>query len=250
MTGGGVLGRTLSYVYEDSIDGDPPLGPNSGGQNYDAEYLGFFATESKYWIGIASGQRRDNGFDKFGLGDIRLYFRDTSATEFLFGVETGMGDMGASPYTYSREEGSEGRTYNLYPSGYTNTVSTTSDTQRAGDVLATPNVSDWRDDPIEPYTKTQIVRGDRVGTADYIFDYGLDLGEHSFIELSIDRGMFASDLTLTSVGWSPACGNDLLLITNPPHAPIPEPGSVVVWALLSLTVGAYAWRRKRMTNAV
>ncbi len=238
----GVTGRTLSYVYEDSKDGDVPLGPNDGGQDYDAEYLGFFATQSDYWIGISTGQRRDNNHSgsRFGLGDIRLYFSDPDGVQHLIGVETGKGGSDGS-----REEGSLGRTYNLNGNGYTESISTPS--QLAGDVLSNCN---WILDPLPTQEKTQIASGHKLGVADYIYDYGSDLGEHAFIELSIDRSLFASNLTLTSVEWSPACGNDLLLITEPPHAPVPEPGSLAVWGLLSLIGGGYAWRRRCMTNAV
>lgn len=79
------------------------VGPNTGGQNYDVEFLGVAASGNstlgtKLHIGIASGIRPDNGFSRFAPGDIMI--RVTNLTQNsptkVFALETG-GSFGCSP---------------------------------------------------------------------------------------------------------------------------------------------------------
>ena len=44
------------------------LGPNSGGQNYDGEFMGVGVFDDKLYLSIMTGQRPDNGVDAYGRG--------------------------------------------------------------------------------------------------------------------------------------------------------------------------------------
>ena len=65
---------SISYVVEDTDDNSNSyaVGPNYGGQNYDAQFLGITVHNNILNIGIASGQRPDNGLRNYSPGDIYI----------------------------------------------------------------------------------------------------------------------------------------------------------------------------------
>jgi len=253
---------TVFWHAEDSDDGAGSggyVGPNYGGQNYDAEFLGVAVEKASggpttLRIGIATGQRPDNGQDKFGPGDVRIAFSNPGdpSEQVVFGVEIGGGLGVSASASGSITEGDAGTTYQLDGSGHTVGVSASHlGVQAAGTVWLTAD-SNWLPDPIAPPTATQMLQftGDTLqGTADYIYTYSSTLGEHAFIEMSVDWSLFDSrdaDLTTMCVEWGPACGNDRLSVSidNAPPPVVPEPSSMVVWGLLG-TMAIGWWRRKR-----
>lgn len=243
--------RTMYYHAEDT-GCSYYVGPQYGGQDYDAEFLGAVVYD-KLYLGIATGQRPDNGVTYFGPGDIRIL---TDAG--LYGVEVGGGAGSTSRTSGQIVENADGTTYHLIPNnGRTYSSSPTLPTlgdQKAGTLWFDPG---WKLDPIDFAMKTQIYQlgegseeGTYKGTADYVYNYDSSLGQHAFIELSLDMGLFGTE-KIIGVAVAPACGNDVLCVTFPGGAPppIPEPASVVVWGLLLSLGGCICWWRARRERA-
>ena len=260
-------GRTdsLAYVFEDSPTTEGWVGPNSGGQNYDAEFMGAFVDlvggQQKLFIAIATGQRSDNGGTLFAPGDIRFAVPDSAAPGGInfFGLEVGADnseDVGGNK---------AGKTWTLDGNGYTVPAGTVSHTaQFAGSVWDTIDVGggsenngEWIDDPVGTPTETQFdigsagsPAGSFVGAADAFVYLAPASSQHAFIELRLDVDTLFGGVLPSSIAWSPSCGNDRLEVKDVPGAPpIPEPASFVVWSLLTLVGCASAWRRRRATRA-
>ena len=92
---GGLRTDLAGHMIEDTNDAKNNyfLGPNSGGQNYDGEFMGVGVFDSKLYLSIMTGQRPDNGFDNYGRGlyspgDIRI---ETSLG--VFALEVGGGSV-------------------------------------------------------------------------------------------------------------------------------------------------------------
>jgi hypothetical protein len=234
----GNIGLLASFT-EDQSDtaGDSGyLGPNQGGQNYDAEFLGMAMQGSTLYIAIVTGQRPDNGLTRFSPGDIHLTIDGVE-----YGIEVG-GGTGAAV-----TEGGAGATYILNSNGYTNSVGTTSPLQTAGSVWTN---TDWIADPIAPQTDVQMkINGGstQVGTADYVYTGNTVTTQHAIIELALDiSNLLGEDGEgLIGIYWSPSCGNDIvqaLHLASIPTTEVPEPGTALVWLL---GVGAMAGVRYR-----
>ena len=234
----GDIGLLASFT-EDQNDnaGDSGyLGPNQGGQNYDAEFLGMALQGSTLYVAIVTGQRPDNGLTRFSPGDIHLTIDGVE-----YGIEVG-GGTGAAV-----TEGDAGATYNLNSSGWTNSVGTTSPLQTAGSVWTN---TDWIADPIAPQTDVQMkITGSstQVGTADYVYTANTVTNQHAIIELALDiSNLLGEDGEgLIGIYWSPSCGNDVvqaLHLASIPTTEVPEPGTALVWLL---GVGAMAGVRYR-----
>lgn len=115
---------------EDIFDGSnsQDVDPNRGGQNYDAEWMGTALVGNTLYLGILSGVRPDNGFDKFGVGDVRLVAKNAQGQVIAeFGIEVGGGKGGVSGDTAAGVGGTSvansiGSTYLLDGSGNTTGV--------------------------------------------------------------------------------------------------------------------------------
>lgn len=234
----GNIGLLASFV-EDQNDnaGDSGyVGPNQGGQNYDAEFLGMAMQGSTLYIAIVTGQRPDNGLTRFGPGDIHLTIDGVE-----YGIEVGGGNGAVVT------EGAAGATYNLNSNGWTTSVGTTSALQTAGSVWTN---TDWIADPIAPQTDVQMqINGGstQVGTADYVYTANSVTSQHAIIELALDiSNLLGEDGEgLIGIYWSPSCGNDVvqaLHLASIPTTEVPEPGTALVWLL---GVGAMAGVRYR-----
>jgi len=285
---------TASLYYHAEDTSTSYVGPNWGGQNYDAEFLGAVRHGSELYLAIATGQRPNNGFTNFAPGDIRIGIENAVfGIGRVYGIEVGggpgkyynyhpptpdkilAGDFGTtydlydSGHTYGFLKGDGSGAFNRYGTSYTPTnpelkAGVHNPGQTAGSVWLTHD-SDWVDDPIPPPlpTQFQITSGLPVGaSADYVYQFAdigtTDLGQHAFIELSVDLATLDLDPvlhpgTMMNVAWRPSCGNDdswlrVEVPMSPP--PIPEPASVVVWAVLALTVGGCGWWRRRSKRGV
>ncbi len=230
----------LDWMSEDTNDNSNSyyVGPNYGGQNYDAEFLAAATAGGKLYLAIVSGQRPDNGPRLFAPGDIRI-----ETTSGIFGIEVGGGLYGGGDDGSFIEEGAPGTTYELNSHGYTISVDY-SITQLAGSVWQDAL---WRLDPIAPGVETQQLSGGTlVGLADYYFSRNSYGTQHSIIELSVPLTAFGPvglDAE-TDIFWRPSCGNDELQVGFTHIAPLPGavgPG-LAVFALLSL---AGVIRRRR-----
>jgi hypothetical protein len=226
----------VAMMLEDSDDlasDGGVVGPNSGGQNYDAEVLAAAVQGSDLFIVIVSGQRPDNGLARFGPGDLQIM---TNAAGY--GVEIGGGAGGGSGTMLVG--GETGSTYTLDSSGFTTAHTVAAAAQTAGSVWRNPS---WLLDTIPPadQTQMQIGSGTHAGDAVYRFTRDTVTAQHSIIELSIPLSFFGGE-TIEDIIWRPSCGNDELMLST---SIVPEP---TTWALAlvgAVGVAALARRRKR-----
>lgn len=253
---GSALGSGFSFSYfredlNDIVNDGEPLGPNLGGQRYDAEFMGIGTDGANLVIAIVTGQRRDNGFDKFSPGDIRI-----TTNQGLFGIEVGGGAGTSTPNGASVVEGvaGSGSTYALNGNGYTTGHTPSSGAEhRAGTMWKTIE-SDWITDPIvggtPPKNGAEPVQlkpgnGTYAGTADYIYRFDGTLGAHAVIELSIALSYFQNSV-ITGIQWAPSCGNDFVYVENQ-AIPTPEPATLAMGVLGAM--GIAGLRRFRRSAA-
>ncbi len=104
------------------------VGPEAGGQNYDAEFLGAAVKQSNtapglagatLSLGILSGLRPDNGPTEFGPGDIFITTRNADGSvKSTYGIEVG-GGVGCATTNCNQQKGDQGSTYGVNSQGYT-----------------------------------------------------------------------------------------------------------------------------------
>jgi hypothetical protein len=244
-------GRAVSYQMEDYLDSSNNyyVGPQYGGQNYDAEFLGVAIESGRLHIAIATGQRPDNNLYYFAPGDILI----KDAAGVVYGIEVGgwydKGGLRWDKGDYVITEGELGTTYTLNSGGYTMGLAPLSlKTQVTGSVWKTDDMSNnWIYGKPVTTVPTQLkAEGGavHVGDADYYYNFSSDLGAHAFIELSVDLNVFENPVAY--VRWGPSCGNDELTVDV---YVIPEPASFLVWALLAVAFGGCGWWRWRRQKA-
>ena len=230
----------LYYAKEDTSDtaGDSGfVGPNYGGQNYDVEFLGVAQQGSRIYLALVSGLRPDNGFARFGPGDIRIIVNGIA-----YGLEVG-GGAGGGPGG-ALTEGAAGSTYLLNSSGFTVGHNVPALSHPAGQTAGSIwKDSEWIMDPIAPATPVQFRGGTYVGMADYVYTRDTVTQQHSIIEASFDTGLFG-DVSAIEIVWGPSCGNDVLSVDG--EIQIPEPP---VAALLALGLAGFVFRRRLRTPA-
>lgn len=240
---GTVLNQTFFFAKEDQNDlwGDSGyLGPNYGGQNYDVEFMGLAFDATKLYLTIVTGQRPDNGLMRFSPGDIRIVAKTgkTGSVLSVYGIEVGGGIGGGAGGLLTG--GGLGSTYRLNSSGYT--IEHTDSSRAVGSIWKDPN---WLLDPIPPKTDVQLANdnsGTQVGTADFVYTRNADAtAQHSVIELSVDRSLFAGAGAL-DIYWAPSCGNDVLEINDDLPTRVPEPGTL---AALGIGLMALRFARRR-----
>jgi PEP-CTERM motif len=241
----------LGWVSEDQNDGAGNggfLGPNAGGQNYDAEWMGVAQDGGNLYIAIVTGQRPDNTFTMFAPGDIRLEIDGTT-----FGIEIG-GGPGTDNAAYTPIVGSlgnygEGSTYMLTGTGHTAGYNgyQLPELQTAGSIWNGPA---WILDPISPKGPVQVdhqfVGGnayvDHVG--EYVYTLSTVTTQHAIIELSIPFATLGVQSgSVISAHWRPGCGNDELDINGVVHTP--EPGTALLLLLGGVGLAGIAIRRQR-----
>jgi hypothetical protein len=239
-----VGGCKIFYDIEDSNDNSNSyrVGPLYGGQNYDAEALLVTVSGSNLYLAIATGQRPDNGCKLFGPGDISI-----STGTKTYGIEVGGNGIAGSQIV----EGINGSTYKLDSSGNTLLV-TQLPNQQAGSIWDggkwTLGINGSGD------VKTQLNTGGSnggtyLGTSDYVYRFDSTFGQHAFIELCIPnyQELFGNDLQNAVIRWAPVCGNDQLslsvIVPGEQSPTVPEPGSVLIWA--GLTLAAAAWLARK-----
>jgi hypothetical protein len=249
-------GFAFSYLREDVsdvVDDSGPLGPNLGGQRYDAEFMGVGVDGSNLVIAIVTGQRRDNGLQRFSPGDIRI-----TTNAGVYGIEAGGGQGGTAGTSVVENGTGSGSTYTLNGNGFTtaHTASTAGAVgveHRAGSMWKT-TAADWILDPITGGTppkngfepvQVQFNGGTYAGTADYMYLFDGTLGSHAVIELSISLSYFGN-ATITGIQWAPACGNDFVYVEGQAIA-TPEPATLVM-GLFGIA-GVVGMRRFRRSDA-
>jgi hypothetical protein len=223
------------------------VGPNYGGQNYDAEYMGIAVQGTTMYLAIVSGQRPDNGLTRYSPGDIYL-----TTPVGIVGIEVGGGPGGGAGNAIT--EGAAGSTYNLKSNGYTESYGTTDAAQTAGSIWAD---ADWTMDPIAPGSPVQMnINGasSKIGDADYVYTRNDQTNQHAVIELALDiTNLLDEDGEgLIGIHWSPSCGNDVVMAffqasMPPTSVEVPEPGSAIVWLVGVGAIGVMR-ARKRATK--
>lgn len=228
----------IGYMIEDQNDkaGDGGyLGPNYGGQNYDGEFMGIALSGNTMTIAISTGQRSDNGFNRYSPGDLLLY-----TDQGIFGIEMGGGKGGTAVPVVT--EGTAGATYTLNRSGYTIGYSDAATEQVAGSI--------WSDidtilDPINPGTAVQFEINNNsqlLGLADFVYTSNSQTNQHSFYEMAFDITALPAT-SIDKVFWAPSCGNDELYVELDLPIEVSEPFSIALLALGLL--GLFGVRRKR-----
>lgn len=147
----------FSYWYNYEDDTDNTLGPHTGGQDYDGEFLGVGISGAFLAIAIVTGQRPDNGFSAFAPGDLR--------------IETSLGSFGIELTGYTFTLNSDGTTkYRKETSGksYKSDGSQTSYNGSAPTPFAAGTVvknATWLTPPasLPPPTPVQLAGGTVVG---------------------------------------------------------------------------------------
>lgn len=253
-------GSDLFYQLEDQDDLAPItrfLGPNYGGQNYDAEFIGVVLSGSKMSIAIVTGQRPDNFLTNYSPGD--LLIRTSTG---IYGVEVG----GAPPTPIGStsavvSSGDPGVTFNVIPnnghtSGYRTSAGTTGGTPPSGSVNALQVAGSiwqdpvWLNDPIAPFEPAQQLAPTTLtpfGQADFRYTLNSVTQQHSIIELAFDANGMGS---IYSVRWTPGCGNDVLQADFEAGGRLadrlvtPEPSATAVWGLGALCVMGWCHRRR------
>lgn len=221
-------GTLFSSAIEDTDDlaGDSGyLGPHYGGQNYDAEFMAVAIANSKIYLAIVSGQRPDNGLQRYSPGDLRI----VANNGITYGLEIGGGTGGAANQG-AITEGAAGSTYVLNGSGWTQSVNATSAAQTAGSLWR--NVT-WINSPIDgaPVQFVANAQSSLVGMADYYFSRNAFGSQHSIIELSLDVNLFGNASNLDFY-WGPSCNNDVLTVKDDlTNSRVPLPGTLTLLGL-------------------
>jgi PEP-CTERM motif len=231
----------LGTHIEDSDDfaGDSGyVGPNLGGQNYDGEALAVALQGNDLFILIASGQRPDNGLQRFGPGDLRI-----TTNLGTYGIEMGGGAGGGSGTM--QVGGDAGSTYTLDSNGFTVSHATADAAQTAGSIWLNPS---WILDPIPPSEQTQMQLGGGgtlAGNADFRSTRDSYTTQHSIFEMSIPMSLFDGRI-ITAITWYPSCGNDELSVSlSLPSPTVPEPGTIVLAAMAFVGLVPLVRRRRR-----
>ena len=196
-----------------------PLGPNLGGQRYDAELLAVAHQSGQLFVALVTGQRPDNELKWFAPGDLLI---ETSAGRF--GIEIGGGPGGADGSLLTA--GLPGSTYLLQSNGETVEHFWADDLQTTGSIWSN---AEWILDPIAPAVPTQMSitpTSVQVGMADYVYTRDSSTTQHSIIELALDVSVFGG-ATIQEIAWRPSCGNDELQV---PLSFVPEPSSLTLMA--------------------
>ncbi len=229
------IGLLGSHVEDqDDLAGDSGyLGPNIGGQNFDAEMMAVALTGGRFYISIVTGQRPDNGLARYNPGDLII-----TTAGGTFGLEVGGGAGGGAGSAIAA--GATGSTYTLNSSGFTTAHANANAQQTAGSIWG--NV-DWLLDPISPKVPVQFaINGGStfVGLADYIYTRNTVTSQHAIIELSFPAAWFAGN-SIESFTWRPSCGNDELQVM------VPEPASLGLM-LLGVAAVVRSNRRRSIAN--
>jgi hypothetical protein len=241
-------GSDLFYHVEDQNDKAPItgyLGPDYGGQDYDAEFLGMVLNGSTMSLALVTGQRPDNTLTNYSPGDLLI-----KTSTGIYGIE-----VGGDPVSTVVNGGDPGITFNIKGNGYTQGYATSAGTTWGTPPSVAPDAlqvagSIWKDpiwlyDPIYEFKPAQQLAPTTLtafGQATYRYTLNSVTSQHAIIELAFDAMGMGS---IYSVRWAPGCGNDELQVNFEEGGRLvtPEPSAFAVWGLGALCV--FGLRRSR-----
>lgn len=221
----------LGSMVEDQDDhaGDGGfLGPEYGGQKYDAEMMAVAYQGGRIYMAIVTGQRPSNGLERFAPGDIRI-----ETNGIVYGIEVGGGTGGGSGTMISG--GASGSTYTLNGNGYTTGAANADAAQTAGSIWSNAT---WTNSTVLPIPTQFSINGSSVHVADADYRYTRDsvTTQHAIIELSFDASLIGAGHSV-AFAWRPTCANDELVVNG--LVPVPEPATL----LLLLAGGVFLRKR-------
>ena len=185
-------------------DGDGILGPGSGGQDYDVEYLGLYITSGKVYFGLQTGFDLVNGRKwgslDFGPGDFALDTNNDCKYEYAIDFII---DQDEKDVTYSiiKVDGHNAVWQDVYYSQHS---------------VANPLQAKLYNNSAIISTFTTI-NGFGLNGDSYVLEGVFDLAELSYT--------FGTPMTLH---WTMGCGNDYL---NQTSAPVPEPATMLLFGV-------------------
>ena len=136
---------SFAFSHEDTNDvsNSYVVGPNSGGQDFDVEFLAGAVMGNRLYLAISNGQRPDNSFAAYEPGDILIKIPAANGSGVrTYGVEVGGGAGGLASGNVAAggaiTEGAPGSTYVLNQvTASTQSVAPTPALQTAGSVWLT-----------------------------------------------------------------------------------------------------------------
>jgi len=236
-------GFKYKYNAEDNNDNNNSgfIDPLSGGQNYDAEFLGVGVEGTNLVIAIVTGQRPDNGFANSPTNTLGLYSPGDiyiGTDQGDYGIEVGGGAVNGAGTAQTSGAGSF---YTVNGSGYT-IAHTDVGTYSVGTLVYNP---DWQPGISGGVTDVQIksATGAAEGAASsYIYTRNSVTGtsQHAVIELIIPLSYFGLHglNTINLVKWAPGCGNDqvgVLEVNTNIDTDVPEPTSLALLVMGGLS---------------
>ena len=229
--------------------------------------------DATIYVGIQSGLRPDNGGELFGPGDIRIVVHSqnsNNAGDHTFGIEVGGGAPCPSGGCTGGQGGAvdvtggahvEGSTYTLHNGGYTQSTDSSNGLFVGGLYENTSWINGNDNFP------TQLAGGSlvNIGGTDQIAEFHATWDDvtqqHSIIELGLSAAFLEQFLNNDmnspdfgavsfSVYWGPACYNDIVATDVSIAWPdVPEPGTLTVFTLGLLGMGAARARRRKAARA-